>query len=204
MICTKCQKNNEPNAKFCLSCGNNLQLIVCSQCGNENEKNAKFCLSCGSNFKTEQKEPKPSVLVESPPKEKLASSSDTPEEVLSSQVLSSEDLSTRPLVYSFLAHSLDGKKFNLPSKPQILLGRLDQVGKIFPDIDLTFMDEEKKVSRKHAHILTKNNTFFLVDLGSVNGTFINEMKCDKDKEYPIKNNDVLVFGELSFTFHTNL
>ena len=199
MICTKCQKNNAPNAKFCLSCGNDLQLMLCSQCGNENEKNAKFCLSCGSNLKIEQKEPDSSVLLDASPKEELVSPLDNPEEVLSS-----EDLSTRPLVYSFLVHSLDGKKFNLPSKPQILLGRLDQAGKIFPDIDLTFIDQEKKVSRKHAHILTKNNTFFLIDLGSVNGTFINTIKCDQDKEYAIKNNDTLVFGELSFTFHTNL
>jgi class 3 adenylate cyclase/tetratricopeptide (TPR) repeat protein/ribosomal protein L40E len=46
MKCTRCQKENPPQAKFCLQCGTRLTL-ACSRCGTELPGEAKFCLECG-------------------------------------------------------------------------------------------------------------------------------------------------------------
>jgi class 3 adenylate cyclase/tetratricopeptide (TPR) repeat protein len=48
MKCTRCQKENPPQAKFCLECGTPLAL-KCATCGTELPAGAKFCLECGQS-----------------------------------------------------------------------------------------------------------------------------------------------------------
>ena len=48
MKCTRCQKENPPQAKFCLECGTTLAL-KCAACGTELPAGAKFCLECGQS-----------------------------------------------------------------------------------------------------------------------------------------------------------
>ena len=65
VICSKCQAVNLENAKFCISCGNQLNepqvytlkineigsnSIMCPSCGSENKPNSKFCTGCGNNL----------------------------------------------------------------------------------------------------------------------------------------------------------
>jgi len=49
MNCPNCQAENPVEAKFCMNCGNPLELI-CSQCGKKNPPEAKFCINCGNSF----------------------------------------------------------------------------------------------------------------------------------------------------------
>jgi hypothetical protein len=53
------------------------------------------------------------------------------------------------------------------------IGRWDADNGIFPDVDLDAYDPDSKVSRKHARIVHRNGAFFIEDLGSTNGTFLN-------------------------------
>jgi len=53
------------------------------------------------------------------------------------------------------------------------IGRWDADNGIFPDVDLDAYDPDSKVSRKHARILHNTGGYFIEDLGSTNGTFIN-------------------------------
>ena len=46
MKCPRCKKENPPQAKFCLECGDKLAL-TCSKCGTELPAGARFCLECG-------------------------------------------------------------------------------------------------------------------------------------------------------------
>ena len=48
MRCTRCQKENPPQAKFCLECGTALAL-KCAQCSTELPAGAKFCPECGQS-----------------------------------------------------------------------------------------------------------------------------------------------------------
>lgn len=68
-----------------------------------------------------------------------------------------------------------GKQFML-SDVEAQIGRWDADGGIFPDVDLDTDDPEAKVSRRHARITLSNGQYFLEDLGSTNGTFLNRGK----------------------------
>jgi len=68
-----------------------------------------------------------------------------------------------------------GKQFLL-SSAESYIGRWDADGGVFPDVDLDSDDPEAKVSRRHARITFKDGVYALEDLGSTNGTFINQGK----------------------------
>ncbi|MBN1868596.1 FHA domain-containing protein [Candidatus Sumerlaeota bacterium] len=55
----------------------------------------------------------------------------------------------------------------------------------------------KTVSRFHARIERDGSTYFLEDLGSSNGTLVNAVPV---RRLPIKNEDVVSFGDVEFTF----
>jgi ribosomal protein L40E len=46
MQCPRCQRENPPQAKFCLECGARVAL-TCMKCRSELPAGAKFCLECG-------------------------------------------------------------------------------------------------------------------------------------------------------------
>jgi len=56
-----------------------------------------------------------------------------------------------------------------------------------------------RVSREHARIYRKGRHWFLEDLGSTNGTFLNEERLLKPVE--LRDGDSLSFGGIAFTFH---
>ncbi len=53
------------------------------------------------------------------------------------------------------------------------IGRWDADNGIFPDVDLDAHDSDAKVSRRHARIVRNNGSYFIEDLGSTNGTYVN-------------------------------
>jgi NADPH-dependent 2,4-dienoyl-CoA reductase/sulfur reductase-like enzyme/pSer/pThr/pTyr-binding forkhead associated (FHA) protein len=55
---------------------------------------------------------------------------------------------------------------------------------------------EGSVSRQHAEITYKAGHYLLSDLGSTNGTFINEQRLDATRSYMLQPNDVLRFGNI--------
>ncbi len=65
-----------------------------------------------------------------------------------------------------------GKEFPI-NTDEAHIGRWDADGGIFPDVDLDADDLEAKVSRRHARITRRSGQYFIEDMGSTNGTFIN-------------------------------
>ena len=53
------------------------------------------------------------------------------------------------------------------------IGRWDADNGVFPDVDLDAHDSDAKVSRRHARIVRNNGAYFIEDLGSTNGTYVN-------------------------------
>ena len=49
MKCPKCQHENPDNAKFCMQCGEKLE-IVCPECGAKLPPEARFCMECGTRI----------------------------------------------------------------------------------------------------------------------------------------------------------
>jgi serine/threonine-protein kinase len=86
-------------------------------------------------------------------------------------------------------------------KDSILVGRTDPQSNIFPDIDLSKFDPETKISRRHARIWRQGETFLVEDLGSVNGTVINDaVKLGPRQPRTLEHGDRLRLGETTLHF----
>lgn len=94
-----------------------------------------------------------------------------------------------------------GKQFML-SDMEAQIGRWDADGGIFPDVDLDTDDPEAKVSRRHARIILTNGQYFLEDLGSTNGTFINRGKrLAPGHRQALCDGDEIIVGKTFLRFH---
>jgi hypothetical protein len=56
------------------------------------------------------------------------------------------------------------------------------------------------VSKFHAKIYLQGQNHILVDLGSANGTFVNEQRLSLDTTHPLKVGDRVRFGQAVFTY----
>jgi pSer/pThr/pTyr-binding forkhead associated (FHA) protein len=94
-----------------------------------------------------------------------------------------------------------GKQFML-SDVEAQIGRWDADGGIFPDVDLDTDDPEAKVSRRHARITLSNGQYFVEDLGSTNGTFINRGKrLPPGQRQALCDGDEIIVGKTFLRFH---
>lgn len=86
-------------------------------------------------------------------------------------------------------------------KDNNLVGRTDPHSNIFPEIDLSRFDPETKVSRRHARIWLEGDTFLVEDLGSVNGTVINDsVRLAPRQPRVLDSGDKLRLGETTLHF----
>lgn len=79
----------------------------------------------------------------------------------------------------------------------VTLGRADSYSKTIPTVDLT--EHHGKllgVSRLHAQIFYRDNHYYLKDLGSTNGTWVNNIKIDPSEEVRLANEDSVRLGHL--------
>jgi pSer/pThr/pTyr-binding forkhead associated (FHA) protein len=92
------------------------------------------------------------------------------------------------------------RQVQLPVVSEIYLGRLDAAHGIFPDLDLTADGGlEGGVSRRHAKIHQKGNRFFIEDVGSANGTFLNGQRLTPYLPHPLQKGDKLQLGRLQLS-----
>jgi len=82
-----------------------------------------------------------------------------------------------------------------------LVGRTDPLSNIFPEIDLSRFDPNTKVSRRHARIWREGDAFLVEDLGSVNGTVINDIiRLQPREPRPLDSGDRIKLGETTLHF----
>jgi eukaryotic-like serine/threonine-protein kinase len=82
-----------------------------------------------------------------------------------------------------------------------LVGRGDPQSNIFPEVDLSRFDPNTKISRRHARIWRQGDSFLVEDLGSVNGTVINEqVKLAPLQPRVLESGDRLRLGETTLHF----
>jgi len=90
--------------------------------------------------------------------------------------------------------------YNL-QKDSNLVGRTDPLSNIFPEIDLSRFDPNTKVSRRHARIWREGDAFLVEDLGSVNGTVINDIiRLQPRQPRPLDSGDRIKLGETTLHF----
>ncbi|MEM9925155.1 MAG: FHA domain-containing protein [Cyanobacteria bacterium P01_D01_bin.50] len=80
----------------------------------------------------------------------------------------------------------------LPNYPVIRIGKPNE--KVPIDIDVLELPNSDIISRVHAEIIVENNTYYLIDLGSSNGTFLNGNKLETHIRYPLNLGDRIDLG----------
>ena len=76
--------------------------------------------------------------------------------------------------------------------PYITIGRLS-TDEVKPDV--AFPSSFKKISRQHARIQKEGDTYFIIDLGSLNRTYINGQALVPNQPYPLTDGAELTFSE---------
>jgi serine/threonine protein kinase, bacterial len=109
--------------------------------------------------------------------------------------------SVRPTAKLVVAGTTELDASFILQKDSNLLGRTDPHSNIFPEIDLSRFDPETKVSRRHARIWLEGETFLVEDLGSVNGTVINDsVRLAPRQPRVLDSGDKLRVGETTLHF----
>ncbi|NWF62355.1 MAG: FHA domain-containing protein [Fischerella sp.] len=93
-----------------------------------------------------------------------------------------------------LFHVQTNTSFEMPPNfPIIYIGKPNE--KINPDVDVSGLPDADIVSRLHAKIQVEGNTYYIEDLGSSNGTYLNNTKLEPRTRYPLNLGDRIDFGQ---------
>jgi hypothetical protein len=160
-------------------------MIKCQSCGTNNLEGSQFCDECGtplkpaSNLETQINQP---VFTETPAVQSASVTSvgipliiEEPkftENALAEKTADQLGKQTASAKLTIERGIAVGTEFQI-SLQESYIGRWDADNGIFPDVDLDAFDPEAKVSRRHARIRFSNGQYFIEDLGSTNGTFVN-------------------------------
>lgn len=185
-------------------------MTTCERCKTENLDGAQYCDECGAPLNASAYSKKPAeagslghqTIPE--PASVMAASEAAGQRgarafaISSSSVSLSENAHARLLIERGRSA---GKQFPL-CDDESQIGRWDADGGIFPDVDLDADDPEAKVSRRHARIMHRNGQYFIEDLGSTNGTFINRGRrlLSGDRQ-PLRDGDEIIVGKTFLRFH---
>lgn len=184
-------------------------MIACDRCKTENLDGSQYCDECGAPLRP----PTPSGSYRGvQPSDNGQNGSHTPVEsrnpefvngrVSSGLSLSSLPHRTKPHARLVIEKGRSSGKQFLLSDAEAQIGRWDADAGIFPDVDLDTDDPEAKVSRRHARITLNNGQYFLEDLGSTNGTFINRGKrLPPGQRQALCDGDEIIVGKTFLRFH---
>lgn len=158
---------------------------ICQLCNNQNLDTSRFCNECGTKLSDTFTEQSSQSIAG---QEKRSNSSP---QFVSAQVTS---IGIPPLVEppAAIEKSPSNNDAEVPQHARLIIergegsdtefplsgdesniGRWDADNGIFPDVDLDTFDPDAKVSRRHARIIRRDRNYFIEDLGSTNGTFVN-------------------------------
>lgn len=97
-----------------------------------------------------------------------------------------------------LIELVTGTAFSFSTGDETTIGRADPVTGILPDVDLTAVDTNRSVSRRHAKIIRSGEEYMVLEeVGTVNGTFVNEQRIPTGVPVTIHNGDLIKIGLLA-------
>ena len=162
-------------------------MIVCHTCQTANLPGAFFCAECGASFLPASKGHDTTSAIG------IEFTSDAPSTVapVTPQALERH----QPVLRVVILNS--GRKLSFDNPQPILIGRPDRANKFFPDIDLSADGGlEAGVSRRHARLISQEHTWFIEDLQSANGTFVNKQRVSADAPHPVHDGDEIRLGNI--------
>jgi hypothetical protein len=181
-------------------------MITCDRCKTENLDGSQYCDECGAplrpNGRSNPGQQKPVHGGNGNHAPSPGSTAEVGGRVSAGLSYSALRASAKPHARLVIEKGRStGKQFML-SDVEAQIGRWDADGGIFPDVDLDTDDPEAKVSRRHARITLNNGQYFLEDLGSTNGTFINRGKrLAPGQRQALCDGDEIIVGKTFLRFH---
>lgn len=213
IVCPNCNHQNPEGATQCESCYTPLPITTnCPNCGTQVQSDASFCGQCGYNLQETSIPPDPNTdpVTSSPDLEKSPEGSPDPQTLPAPQ--SEEESSPEPVSPATAAPSGGGVATQLQLQKASLLHlqtntvlELPQnlsvihIGKpggpIPPDIDVSGFPDSAVVSRVHADIRYEGDTYFIEDVGSSNGTYINHIPLQPGNRHRLRVGDRIALGK---------
>jgi len=149
--------------------------VYCPECGFQNPEAANYCSKCGALLVKDESGTETTQQY-------------TPEEGDDDAAAALDDLGVKgPALIVRSGGGRSGETFH-PEGERTMIGRS-------PDCEI-FLDDVT-VSRKHAVLLRKDGAFFVEDLGSLNGTFLNRRRIESGE---LADGDELQIGKYRLTF----
>ncbi len=162
-------------------------MIECPSCGHLHRPGTLFCSECGVYLLTGGP-----LRTEPLPESDLPATRADPWE--SGEKGSAAEAQRETLL---IIVPPSGRQLTLPAEGEAVIGRLDATRGVFPNVDLTPEGGlEGGVSRRHARIHKQKSQYFIEDLGSANGTFLNGQRLTPYLPHPLHDGDELQLGRV--------
>ncbi len=190
----------------------------CPVCGQENEPGNIFCDNCGAQLPAVQSAP-PAPPPQSIPHQPAVNPPPQPDAppapvraITVPIALPTAPAPTGPIAplpptqpapagHPRLVVAASGMYFDLFRRTEVIVGRVDPTSRIFPEVDLTAQGgDEGGVSRRHCRITLAGNQFFVEDLGSTNGTYVDASRLTPNTRVALDNGRQLRLGKLILNF----
>jgi CRP-like cAMP-binding protein len=92
-------------------------------------------------------------------------------------------------------HPETGRVYGLKPAGETTIGRYDPVTGTTPDIDLTSLDHDLTVSRRHAVVRADEGAMTLTEVNdATNGTFVNGVRLEPFAPHPVNDGDLVQFA----------
>lgn len=164
-------------------------MVICTNCQSRQLDGTIFCDACGAT-----------ILALTPREKTVALSSHdiipalAPTSPAMPPAATAVDAPARRLVV--IVHA-SGRRFLVEADQPALIGRRDEARGVIPLVELS--DEggyEAGVSRRHAVVSVCKGRFYVEDLGSANGTFLNDQQLSAHTPTVLSDGDELRCGML--------
>ena len=176
--------------------------LFCSECGSDLQNPAVPTLNLPDNSSSEQphtlfapvKNSKntPIVMSEPPVSKPRATPGVISQQPPARRGFMSEATNRYDLKFLILN---TGRTVECPDKDNVIIGRSDQITGDMPEIDLAADNAlGLGVSRRHACITFREGRPFLIDLGSLNRTWLNRQIMMRGQPYPLNDGDEIRLG----------
>ncbi|WP_339390753.1 FHA domain-containing protein [Crocosphaera watsonii] len=194
ITCPNCDHENPDGAVQCEACFTPLpRLVKCGSCGLPLLSSATFCGECGapntfygSMTSVAETSPPP------PPMSNLPEESSTPPPPPPKPAVSpATQLQTQT---ASLLHVQTDTTLEMPQGLEIIhIGKPNE--QIPPDLDVSGLPDADVVSRIHADIRNEAGIFYIEDVGSSNGTYINYNALSPGNRHRLRPGDRISLGK---------